>query len=108
MTRSYLKSGQFLKSIALGRVARPEPALQPFHPLVRGAVGEALRNYETLRGALERVVADRRCGRHAFLDVARLDRRPLARRPHARLRSEERRVGKECVSTCRSRGSTDN
>src|SRR3546814_8486540 len=40
MTRSYLNSGRFLKSIALGRVARPEPALQPFHPLVRGAVGE--------------------------------------------------------------------
>src|SRR3546814_8942542 len=38
MTRSYLNSGRFLKSIALGRVARPEPALQPFHPLVRGAV----------------------------------------------------------------------
>src|SRR3546814_16703944 len=37
------------------------------------------------------------------------DRRSLRRRPHRqerlwqRLRSEERRVGKECVSTCRSR-----
>src|SRR3546814_13731679 len=29
-----------------------------------------------------------------------------ARMPH-RTRSEERRVGKECVSTCRSRGSPD-
>src|SRR3546814_13685883 len=28
-------------------------------------------------------------------------------RAHARQRSEERRVGKECVSTCRSRGSPD-
>src|SRR3546814_11436786 len=26
---------------------------------------------------------------------------------HARKRSEERRVGKECVSTCRTRGSPD-
>src|SRR3546814_20378825 len=26
---------------------------------------------------------------------------------HQRLRSEERRVGKECVRTCRSRGSTE-
>src|SRR3546814_10358087 len=27
-------------------------------------------------------------------------------RPYVAIRSEERRVGKECVSTCRSRGST--
>src|SRR3546814_9847944 len=31
----------------------------------------------------------------------------LADRPTSRMRSEERRVGKECVSTCRYRGSTD-
>src|SRR3546814_12389718 len=34
------------------------------------------------------------------------DARPIER-PESFFRSEERRVGKECVSTCRSRGSTD-
>src|SRR3546814_2113641 len=39
-------------------------------------------------------------------DAARHSRRPqLHRRRLQKLRSEERRVGKECVSTCRSRWS---
>src|SRR3546814_12584714 len=47
---------------------------------------------------------------HIFLDVVEIDlahtRTPLLfnRRPP---RSEERRAGKECVSTCRSRGDRD-
>src|SRR3546814_8280726 len=44
---------------------------------------------ETVESELERVVG-----------VGRM--KPVAHRPH---RSEERRVGKECVSTCRSRWS---
>src|SRR5213080_1326659 len=34
-------------------------------------------------------------------------RRPHAQAPLARARSEERRVGKECIAVCRSRGSPD-
>src|SRR3546814_17243197 len=42
------------------------------------------------------------------IDAAKRDRGrpPQARRPPAVVRSEERRVGKECVSTCRYRWST--
>src|SRR3546814_12405439 len=43
-------------------------------------------------------------GAHAALDVAELAAK-LARAQHHKERSEERRVGKECVSTCRSRWS---
>src|SRR3546814_14627466 len=35
------------------------------------------------------------------------DARMVGQDPHGLLRSEERRVGKECVSTCRSRWSPD-
>src|SRR3546814_12988254 len=38
----------------------------------------------------------------AFLDVTRWQKNPVI----IQARSEERRVGKECVSTCRSRWST--
>src|SRR3546814_7749732 len=42
-----------------------------------------------------------------MIDVEHRDRqrRAMFARPRQRLRSEERRVGKECVSTCRSRWS---
>src|SRR3546814_18865286 len=51
----------------------------------------------------ERPIDDERRGRHAIVERGRIDE-GLDRR--ARLaRSEERRVGKECVSTCRSRWS---
>src|SRR3546814_6043540 len=44
--------------------------------------------------------------RRAFLaDAAVLNRRQLFERRPIAVRSEERRVGKECVSTCRSRWS---
>src|SRR3546814_12610905 len=46
---------------------------------------------------------DRLVDRHRFylaLDTYQIE---LAERPVGRQRSEERRVGKECVSTCRSR-----
>src|SRR3546814_15334077 len=58
------------------------------------------------RGAAPGRPRDRRAGAEAAVG-GRLDRRP---REHAfvdqaAVRSEERRVGKECVSTCRSRWS---
>src|SRR3546814_280524 len=49
--------------------------------------------------------AVRRAGGPAVARMARLRRR-RGRLPAAAGRSEERRVGKECVSTCRSRWST--
>src|SRR3546814_18868689 len=65
---------------------------------------------EPLAGASKRAAATRYCpGRGA--DVAGRDHADrLGRRPHhddatANDRSEERRVGKECVSTCRTRWS---
>src|SRR3546814_20058411 len=35
----------------------------------------------------------------------RIPRDPYSAKPYVMVRSEERRVGKECVSTCKSRGS---
>src|SRR3546814_7585092 len=40
---------------------------------------------------------------HRSLDLGRIERQREVQRPRAAARSEERRVGKECVSTCRSR-----
>src|SRR3546814_1504001 len=57
------------------------------------------RRADALAGAL--VVVHGGVGR--FEQPARVDRR--RRRHQADARSEERRVGKECVSTCRSRWS---
>src|SRR3546814_8728505 len=62
-------------------------------------------------------LAAEQVGRHLRFEIARLEdvhidaaprpfaRQRLAQVAHRRLRSEERRVGKECVSTCRSRWS---
>src|SRR3546814_19952457 len=43
----------------------------------------------------------------AFRDLAQLGYNEAEIKAEAASRSEERRVGKECVSTCRSRWSTD-
>src|SRR4051812_17713617 len=58
-------------------------AHQRFLALRRGTVGEALWNDDPLAGALEGVVADRRRGAHPFLEIARLHRLALARRPES-------------------------
>src|SRR3546814_19970376 len=67
--------------LALGALLRgcPDPSGKPFHP------------------HMERVVREEVGGIHPILGV-RILRYPWNR-------SEERRVGKECVSTCRSRWS---
>src|SRR3546814_5077782 len=44
---------------------------------------------------------------HGFILLGDGDRNGRYDAPHHDGRSEERRVGKECVSTCRSRGSAD-
>src|SRR3546814_1676742 len=66
----------------------------PAGPCQASAMPE-LPEVETVRGGLAPVLEGHR--------LTRVE----ARRPDLRfpLRSEERRVGKECVSTCRSRGS---
>src|SRR3546814_13651101 len=51
------------------------------------------------------VTHGRRTIRHAPNADPKIDREPRRRKDRPR-RSEERRVGKECVSTCRSRWST--
>src|SRR3546814_19873088 len=62
----------------------------------RGGRQRARRQYPGGR----RAATQRRVARDAALDGRRSDQRPARERPS---RSEERRVGKECVSTCRSR-----
>src|SRR3546814_536792 len=82
------------------------------HPLER----EAGRNAEVMWLMADQLLSvrpedDRRLpqGRrpgHTLIDVApRLNEPPDAPRARRLMRSEERRVGKECVSTCRSRWS---
>src|SRR2546428_12780082 len=59
---------------------RGQPAAQPSHALLRGAVGEGLGDHAALRLLLEPIVADCRGGPEAFLDVfAAWSSRP----PHA-------------------------
>src|SRR3546814_7328329 len=49
--------------------------------------------------------SERRDGFHAHFRHDGASRQPPSRMPGRPARSEERRVGKECVSTCRSRWS---
>src|SRR3546814_19058595 len=65
---------------------------------------EVERLVEDLRERVRRVQAERRQHRHDLLAKVRAQPSGLARVPRL-ARSEERRVGKECVSTCRSRWS---
>ena len=64
-------------------IAPGEAALEPFHTLRRGPMGEALRHDIALRRFLQRVVADRLGCPQSLLDVARFHRRLLRRSPHA-------------------------
>src|SRR3546814_13492754 len=71
-----------------------------------GRTGDALRAIDELTEETAQALEERRKGGRRF--IARLfrsdgDIRDLA--VETGLRSEERRVGKECVSTCRSRWS---
>src|SRR3546814_12276275 len=82
--------------IAIGNLAFVDPPIDEMaHEL---EVGELAERPERLLG-----------GRHGLGEFghvlgAIIDVRPIAARLPI-VRSEERRVGKECVSTCRSRGS---
>src|SRR3546814_2368948 len=51
-------------------------------------------------------VLGKTCGRIRFARIENVDQVMRNARPHLGVRSEERRVGKECVSPCRSRWST--
>src|SRR3546814_20089537 len=77
-----------------------------FHALALGVFDRVLavdRVAEAVDDTAEKALADRHVddGARALDGVAFLDGRVGAEDP----RSEARRVGKECVSTCRSRGS---
>src|SRR3546814_14808845 len=70
--------------------------------------GEAARkagNYQGATDALESALAVDPRNRTAYIELAQVARAPGLQ--GKAIRSEERRVGKECVSTCRSRGSPD-
>ena len=80
-------AGQALE-LAGVRVAALVAVLKRFHALRGRAVGEAVRDDRALRLLLQRVVADRFGGAHAFLEVALLHHRLAFRilrvlRPHA-------------------------
>src|SRR5215470_492253 len=69
-----------LERVALAGIARIDPSLEPAHALRGAAVGERLRHDAPLRLALEAVVADRRGGVQALLDVTALENLPGALR----------------------------
>ena len=71
------------KSVALGRIARLHAPAQPAHPLLRGAMGEAVGHHPSGRLALERIVANGASGGHAFLDIAGLQPIAILRGPDA-------------------------
>src|SRR3546814_15991917 len=79
-------------------------------PFIWDARCRAPRAIDPDGGAKTRVAAFRRTGRPSLLDLAPggvCRAAPVAGRAvrsYRTLRSEERRVGQECVSTCRSRG----
>src|SRR3546814_16965344 len=112
-----VEKGQLLFTIDKVRLrnalAQAEAAVATARATLRSAEREA-RRYAALQG----VVSDQdRDTRRAAAEEARarlsqaIADRDLARinpeRAEVRSRSEERRVGKECVSTCRSRWSAD-
>src|SRR3546814_16429758 len=67
---------------------------------LRGAqIGVRVDRLHPRRGSRRKAAADRQ--------DARVGEKGRTRHQRGRIRSEERRVGKECVSTCRSRWSPD-
>src|SRR3546814_14580379 len=86
------------------------------HPRTdHGAYEVTLRVWLTADGAISRAVlisstgdAEQDAAILAALQQIRTGRPPPAGMPQPVARSEERRVGKECVSTCRSRWPPDN
>src|SRR3546814_14689791 len=62
-------------------------------------------NADSARDVADRIVSAGGRARHMALDVAQEEQ--IAAAVAAATRSEERRVGKECGSTCRSRWSPD-
>src|SRR3546814_16710258 len=69
--------------------------------LVVGEFGDALG--DELRTAIDGVQALREAGRQAPLDLGHALRKGRSREAGGDARTEERRVGQEGVSTCRSR-----
>ncbi|OMP12851.1 hypothetical protein COLO4_02680, partial [Corchorus olitorius] len=72
-----------VEGVALCRVAGFQATAQPAHPLFRGAMGEAVGHHAAGGLALERIVADRLRGGHAFLHVAGLQTVAIACGPDA-------------------------
>src|SRR3546814_18848980 len=101
-------SSDLVCGIGVGYSAKPAPALALYHgktdqEAARGLLELALEQAED--GSWERIGVARvyylgglEAGGQATFDEV------LAGKPDAGDRSEERRVGKACVSTCRARG----
>src|SRR3546814_15216584 len=90
---------------AIGRrtFEAPDPQRFPALALARAALCAGGTAPITLNAANEEAVSAFLAGRLGFLGICEIVERTLEAHPAAR--SEERRVGKECVSTCRSRWS---
>src|ERR1700738_2939403 len=54
-------------------LSRPDAALEPGYALCAGSMRKRLRNYGAARAALQRIVADLRCGVESGLDIAVLE-----------------------------------
>src|SRR3546814_11662157 len=83
--------------------------------LSRGASGSRWMSFRCLRNERRKAMTDNTrkmllrlyTDENAHVGDRRVVDEIVRRAREAGLRSEERRVGKECVSTCRSRGSPD-
>src|SRR3954451_20522297 len=79
-----LRGGEELQTLAGVRIAALIAGPKSIHPLRRSAVGEAVRNDATLCLLLQRVIADRFRGAHAFLEITLLHDRLAVRRLRVR------------------------
>src|SRR3546814_13518718 len=96
--------GALLCATAAGRVANG-----PAHGITRGNRRDRLARLQSnvgdaLGGGIEPIERPVAIG----IDLPRADESGVRRLAQRGLRSEERRVGKECVSTCRSRWPPEN
>src|SRR3546814_17477850 len=105
--RSHLGVGECARTLIIPGVATPAqliPGVVGVAPALRGTGGEKAVEYGLERQRLERLGQQWQAGFvHRAADGVAAVGAEDHRRARAEARSEERRVGKECVSTCRSR-----
>src|SRR3546814_13723343 len=91
---------------AIGRLTceAPDPQRFPALALARAALCAGGTAPITLNAANEEAASAFLAGRLGFIGICEIVERTLAEHPAEALRLEERRVGKECVSTCGAMG----